>query len=139
VILRKNRLQLDILGEEAFKQFLYRFYRFVHIERDGAHGFLSAEGEEALGKIRRFSGGKEDLVDILLQGTVLFHPCLHEGGVPHEARDNIVEIVGNPSCQCADSLHLLGLTELGFEVLQFSNVAQTFYGTDHIAFPVKKR
>ena len=46
-------------------------------------------------------------------------PLLGENDVAHDARQNVVEVVGDTARQLADRLHLLRLAELPFEPLPF--------------------
>ncbi len=83
---------------------------------------MAAEREQTLGQVGSLLSRGKDLLHVGFHYAPVRYFLLDETGVPHDGRQNVVEIMGHASCQIADGLHLLKLTEPVFEALEFGHI-----------------
>ena len=92
----------------------------VEVEGSGLQGLLPAEGQELAGEVGRLP---RDLLDVLdglpdgLRGNRLAPSQLQaqDVAVGRDRHQHVVEVVGHPSRELADRVHLLGLAQLLLE------------------------
>jgi hypothetical protein len=79
---------------------------------------------------RRTLAGPSDLLDAAPPGIVRRQVVEHHLAVTHDDAEQIVEIVGHPSGQASDRLHLLRLMQLPFKRFALGDVVQPDDGAD---------
>ena len=126
VDLRQIRIQiqadLDVFDDQPI-QHRHQFLRDA-VQTDGPRleDLASAEGQELTSQRRGARASQLDLVCVLRTLVVFVRCGANEPGVSIDDRQQIVEVVGDASCQLADGLHLLRLPQLLLEEELVRNV-----------------
>src|SRR5262249_43613088 len=105
-------LDLDVLVERGSQQADDLLDRAVEVDGDV---LVLAAAREAEQRPRELGGAVTGLLDRLRRGDgplVESARDLEKLGVPHDAGEDVVEVVGDAAGQGPDGLHLLGLVEL---------------------------
>ncbi len=63
--------------------------------------------------------------------SILPHPKPHDLGLAHDRGQDVVEIMSNTTGEGANGLHLLGMTQLFFQLHLFRNIKQGNNKTSH--------
>ena len=103
------------------------------------HDLLAGEGQEAGGELGGPVGGLQDLAELVLMIGGEERVGLQHVAEPHDHHEDVVEVVGDPTRQLPDRLHLLRLQEL---LLQAPAVGDVFGNAEQVAgasLPVKER
>ena len=81
-----------------------------------------------------------------MQRVFLVHLCSKERSIPHEGREDIIEVMGDATGKNTDSLHLLGLVQLGlkflfllFRLLVFGDVREHHHSRQQFASTIVDR
>ena len=84
---------------------------------------LAAEEENLLHELFGPHASGEDPLEMLAGAASRRHLLQRQLAIPQDGRQDIIEIVGDPTGQRADGFHLLRLTQLGFEQVALGDVA----------------
>ena len=103
---------LDVVAHQGLEHPLGVDHHVVEAQAANLKELASAEGEQLLGELGGPQAGLANLLDVLPDR--LSRPQIREGqlAVAQDRGQQVVEIMGDPPCQPADRLHLLGLAEL---------------------------
>jgi hypothetical protein len=108
----KARNKLDIFTNNTVKKIFHIVDNLVDIDGLGCHDLLSAERQEAVGKIGRTFRCCQYTVDLFLAWIFGLHLHLQYVSVTAYYCEDIIEIMGNASGKLSNGLHLLGLAKL---------------------------
>ena len=89
---------------------------FVQVEDLGLDDLLAAEHQQLPGEVRGSRASAADLLDVAAHGIVALQIHHHQLRVAQDDREQVVEVVRDPSRQLAHGFHLLGLPQLPFEL-----------------------
>jgi hypothetical protein len=94
----------------------------VDVDNLGLKHLAAAEGKKLVGEVCCTLAGLEDVLDFGAEGVIDGHLVEQQGAVTVDDGEEVVEVMGNASCQLADGFHFLGLAELvhGLFMFQFS-------------------
>ena len=83
----------------------------------GASTCLRLKASICAGEIGGASGGVHDGLGVAARGVVRREAILDDFGVAADDHEEVVEVVGDASCEASDGLHFLRVAELLFELL----------------------
>src|SRR5450759_2898843 len=95
------------------------------------HG-AAAEGQQSFRERSRLTGGGFNSVQVLQQRVRCWQVAPDDGDVAQDAGQQVVEIMGDATCQLADGLHLLRLSELSFRLLALGDVGEGPHTTNDL-------
>ena len=103
---RRGR-QLDLASECPREHGLETADDLVHVEPLGEQHLLAAEREQLPRQRRRVGCGLPDLIDVVGARVALVEGVCEQLCVARDRREHVVEVVGDPTGELADRLHLL--------------------------------
>ena len=112
-----RQAEFDIFGEQAVQHLFDPVHDRVQVRRVRVENLLPAEGEESLGQACCPVSGREYLLEVPPRRIIFFHAHIKECPEADDGAEDIVEIVSNAAGELADGLHLLCLSQQGFQVL----------------------
>jgi hypothetical protein len=92
------------------------------IDDPGLQHLVSAKNQELPRKRGSFFGGVLDAFDLITGFGIRLEPVGQKAAVSLDDREQIVEVMGDTSCQSADRLHFLRLAELFLEEMAFGDI-----------------
>src|SRR5205823_3247159 len=116
-------LQFDVLANDAFEHFVRVADDFIQIERTSLHLLLATEGKQLARQVGGPLAGRIDLLQIVFRLPIEVLLIQDQVGVPHDNREDVVEIVRHAASQLAERLHFLRLPELLFDLLPLDELA----------------
>jgi len=114
----------DVLTDEAVEYRGGGANDVVQVDQALFDDVPPAEGEEPGCKARGVRGRKLDSFQAAHECGVGMHRAGRKLGVPRDRRQQIVEVVRNPTGELSECVHLLCLKELRFELLLLRDVEQ---------------
>ncbi len=122
---REAHHQSHVLSQDAQEELLAPAHHVVQVEWNRGDHLLAREGQELAGQVPGPLPGGVDLGDVLLVhllpgGAILLHGL----GAAQDHRQEVVEVVRDPSRETTDALQPLRLPVLLLELLVLGHVAQ---------------
>ncbi len=97
----------------------------VEIEHARLDRLFTCKGEQLVSESRGALGSVEDFVQIAGDLMILrWQRVAGQLGIPADRREQVVEVVGNAPRQPADTLHLLRLEQLCFELFAIGDIVR---------------
>ena len=105
-------LQRDVLAQQAPEELLAGAHGLVDVHGDRRDGLLARKGQQLPGEVASPIGRVGDLLHhVHVGGPPLAGLLLQRLGAAHDHREEVVEVVGHPTGELADGLHLGGLMD----------------------------
>ena len=95
--------------------------------------------QELMGEIRRPVCGGFDLRQMIEEPTLRLDLSFHQGEIPDDGGEDVVEVVGDPSCHDAERLELLCLEKLLFHLPLRCHVPGYENHADRLALVIANR
>ena len=124
---------LDVLADHATQQGLDSGHDGVQIQHARLQDLLAAEGQELMRELGGALGGALDDLDLPPDRVLRGQRVEHEIAAAADGGQQVVEVVGHAGREPPDALHLLGLTELIFQVAALRDVAGHAQSGDRVA------
>ena len=129
-------IEVDVLSDQAPQHGRQAGDDRVEIEHPRRDDLLAAEGEELTGEAGRELTGAQDLECVGPRWIVRRQALDHLLAEPHDDRQQIVEIVGDPAGQAPKGFHLLRLPTFLLETLPLADVARETERANQLALAV---
>src|SRR5258708_6904162 len=121
--LPSDKIQLDIFSDESLQDFDDSSDHRVQFSYPQRLRLLATESQQLPGQIGGTPGGGKNLLDTDLGCAPGDNGVKRQFRVAGDDGQQVVEVMGNASCQPANGVHFLGLKQLGFDSQAFAEIA----------------
>ncbi len=115
--------QLDVFANESPQHSIQIEDDRVEIDRLGLSHLPPCEGQKLAAEVRSSEDCVLDLQHIVDGGVIGVEARPHQSRVAHDRREGVVEVMGEPSGQTANSLHLLCTLHLPLQLQLARDIA----------------
>jgi hypothetical protein len=138
-VLAEFNVHLNVLSDHAREHFASPFHSRVEAEHLQTLLLLVAEREQLPCQIRSPARGGKDFLQVAPQPVFLGKGINSQLGIGADHHKHVVEVVGNPPGQGADSVHPARLVELRFQFALFAGVSAGTHQAGNSPFAVPYR